>query len=83
MCHARTRVLAVSGISAAPVIAVMGFGVLVTLAGHVLKVRYVVATGLAILFLATAAMLAGGYAAYHDDPSADPRPKADPTKPRF
>jgi type IV secretory pathway TrbD component len=67
-------VLAVSEISAAPVIAVMAFGVLVTLVGHVLKLRYIVATGLALLFLATAAMLIGGYAAYDDDP-ADPRPE--------
>lgn len=67
-------VLAVSGISPAPVVAVMAFGVLVAIVGHLIKVRYVVGTGLAILFLATAAMLVGGYAAFHDDPS-DPRPK--------
>ena len=74
--------LAVSEISAAPVIAVMAFGVLVTLVGHIIKVRYIIATGLAILFLATAAMLVGAYAAYDDDPT-DPREQADPTEPRF
>lgn len=74
--------LAVSEISAAPVLAVMAFGVLVTLVGHVLKVRYVIATGLAILFFATAAMMYGAYSAYEDDPS-DPREQADPTEPRF
>ena len=33
--------------------------------------------GLAILFAASALMIAGGYAAYRDDP-ADPRPCAEP-----
>lgn len=67
-------VLAVSEISPAPVVAVMAFGVLVAIVGHLIKARYVVGTGLAILFLATGAMLVGGYAAFNDDPS-DPRPK--------
>lgn len=66
--------LAVSDISPAPVVAVMAFGALVAIVGHLLRQRYLVGTGLAILFLATAAMLVAGYAAYQDDPS-DPRPK--------
>lgn len=74
--------LAVSEISAAPVIAVMAFAVLVTLVGHVLRQRFVVATGLALLFLATAAMLFGAFAAYQDDP-ADPRPEERPSESRF
>ena len=80
--NAPRRVLAVSEISAAPVIAVMAFAVLVTLVGHVLKQRTIVATGLALLFLATAAMLLGAFAAYQDDP-ADPRPKERPSESRF
>ena len=39
-------------------------------------------TGLAILFLATAAMVVGGVVAYHDDP-ADPREQRDPREPGF
>jgi hypothetical protein len=75
-------VLAASTISAAPVLALMALGVLVALAGHVVKVRFVVVLGLALLFLSTAAMLVGGYAAYQDDPS-DPRRPSDPTQPKF
>jgi hypothetical protein len=75
-------VLAMSDIPAAPVVALMGFGVLVAIVGHMTKLRSVVALGLALLFLATAAMLVGGFVAYNDDPS-DPRPKGDPTQPRF
>jgi hypothetical protein len=75
-------VLAMSDIPAAPVVALMGFGVLVAIVGHMTKLRTVVALGLTLLFLATAAMLVGGFAAYNDDPS-DPRPRADPTQPRF
>ena len=51
-------------IPAAPVIAMMALGVLIATFGHIWKSRAVVATGLAILFFATAAMVVGGYLAY-------------------
>ena len=57
-------VLAADTIPAAPVLAVMGFGVLLAIGGHLYGSKSVVGSGLAILFLATAAMIVGGYAAY-------------------
>ena len=74
--------LAASTIPAAPVLALMAFAVLVTMVGHVVKARFIVVLGLMLLFLSTAAMLVGGYAAYQDDPS-DPRRPSDPTQPKF
>ena len=71
--------LAASEIPAAPVIALMGLGVLIALVGHATKIRGAVALGLAILFVATAGMIVGGFAAYQDDPG-DPR-KSDPAYP--
>jgi hypothetical protein len=49
----------------------------VAIAGHLTGSRRAVVTGLAILFVASALMIAGGYLAYRDDP-ADPRPCAQP-----
>jgi hypothetical protein len=66
----------------APVFAVMAFGVLVAIAGHVARARWLVATGLALLFLATAGMLVGGYLSYHDG-GVDLRPIHDPREPTF
>ena len=66
--------LAATDIPAAPVLAVMGLGVLVALAGHIVRSRGTVAIGLALVFLATAGMIVGGFTAFHDDPS-DPRTK--------
>ena len=74
--------VAASSLPAAPVLALMGFGVVVAIAGHAARARWLVVTGLAILFLATAAMVAGGVVAYHDDP-ADPREQHDPREPTF
>jgi hypothetical protein len=36
-----------------------------------------------ILFMATAAMVAGAYIAYHSENTGDPRPKRDPRDPTF
>jgi hypothetical protein len=72
-------VLAASNIPAAPVLGLMAIGVVVAIVGHAVRSRSTVATGLAILFLATAAMVAGGFAAFHQD-SSDPR-KDDPAYP--
>jgi hypothetical protein len=65
-------VLAASEIPAAPVLALMAIGVIVAIVGHIVRSRGTVATGIAILFLATAGMVAGGFAAFQDDES-DPR----------
>ena len=64
--------LAASEIPAAPILLLMGIGVFIAIAGHATKSKGTVATGLAILFLATAGMIVGGFAAYQDDGS-DPR----------
>jgi len=60
----------------------MAFGVVVALMGHVTKDGRVVAVGLAVLFLATAAMVVLGYAAY-DGGELDPRERQDPGTPRL
>ena len=62
-----------SELSATPVALLIGFGVLVAIAGHLAGSRRTIVVGLAILFVATALLLAGGYLAFQDDP-ADPRP---------
>ena len=71
--------LAASEIPAAPVLALMAVGVVIAMIGHASNSRATVATGLAILFLATAGMVIGGFAAFNDDPG-DPR-KDDPAYP--
>ena len=65
-------VAAVSTVPAAPVIGLMAIGVVIALVGHATRSRGTVATGLAILFLATAGMVVGGFAAYHGG-DTDPR----------
>ena len=66
-------ILGASDLSAAPVALLIGFGVFVGLVGHLAGSRRTVVTGIAILFAATALLLAGGYIAYQDD-AVDPRP---------
>ncbi len=70
-------VLAASDLSATPVAVLIGFGVLVALAGHLAGSRRTVAVGIAILFVASALMVLGGYLAFQDDPG-DPRPCKSP-----
>ena len=62
-----------SDLSATPVALLIGFGVLVGLVGHLAGSRRTVVVGIAILFVATALLLVGGYIAYQDD-AVDPRP---------
>jgi hypothetical protein len=66
--------IAASEIPAAPVLFVMGLGVLIAIGGHATKIKGAVALGIALIFLATAGMVVGGFAAFHDD-SSDPRTK--------
>jgi hypothetical protein len=65
--------LAASGPSATPVALLIGLGVLVGIAGHLAGSRKTVVVGLAILFVATALMIAGAYMSFSDD-DVDPRP---------
>ncbi len=62
-----------SDLSATPVALLIAFGVLVGIVGHVAGSRRTVVVGIAILFIATALLMVGGYIAYNDDPG-DPRP---------
>jgi uncharacterized membrane protein len=70
-------ILAASDLTPAPILALLGFGVLVAIFGHLAGSRTVVATGIAILFIATLGLFLGGMGAYDDDPD-DPRPKRYP-----
>jgi hypothetical protein len=65
-------------IPAAPVVIFMAAGVLIAMFGHAAKSRGTVATGLLMLFMATAAMFVGGYIAYQGE-ERDPRAPCDET----
>ena len=79
-------VLAAGTLPAAPVLALMALGVLVAIGGHLYGSRGIVAAGLAILFIATAAMVVGGFVAYKPRSGrltgkADIRKERDPREP--
>jgi len=69
--------LAASNIPAAPVLGLMAIGVIIAIVGHATRSRGAVATGLAIVFVATAGMVVGGFAAFHGGES-DPRTQCSP-----
>lgn len=60
-------IIGASDESATPVALLIGFGVLVALVGYLAGSRRTVGVGIAILFVATALLLVGGYIAYRDD----------------
>ncbi|HVF79124.1 MAG TPA: hypothetical protein VNA28_12580 [Solirubrobacteraceae bacterium] len=62
-----------SDLSATPVALLIGLGVLIGIVGHLAGSRRTVVVGIAVLFIATALLLVGGYMAFKDDPG-DPRP---------
>jgi len=72
-----TFVIGASAVPAGLVAALIALGVIVAVGGHLAGSRRTVVGGLAILFAASALMIAGGYLAYRDDP-VDPRPCAEP-----
>ena len=65
--------LGASDLSATPVALLIALGVVIGIVGHLAGSRRTVAVGIAVLFIATALLLIGGYLAFRDDP-ADPRP---------
>ena len=69
--------IAAAAVASGLVAALIGLGAIVALGGHLAGSRRTVIAGLAVLFAASALMIAGGYLAYRDDP-ADPRPCAEP-----
>lgn len=77
-----TVILAASDLPAAPVLVVMGLGVLIAMWGHAAKSRKAVVTGLVVLFISTILMIVGGLIAYQDD-DADPRPRKPPGEADF
>ena len=73
----RPFVLAADTLPAAPVLALMALGILIAIAGHIGASPRVVGLGLALVFLATALMVLGGFAAYKGG-EKDPRPADSP-----
>jgi hypothetical protein len=53
-------------LSAAPIYALMAFGFVLAVMGHIFRDQRIVAIGIAILFLATAALILGAYQSYQD-----------------
>jgi hypothetical protein len=66
-------ILGASDLSATPVALLIAFGVFIAIVGHLAGSRRTVGVGIAVLFVATALLLVGGYMAYRDD-AVDPRP---------
>lgn len=75
-------IVAASDLPAAPVLALMGAGVLIAIAGHISRSQRTVVVGIVLIFVATAAMVLGGYLAFEDD-SSDPRPSRPPSDSGF
>jgi len=65
-------ILGASDPSATPVALLIGLGVLVGIVGHLAGSRRTVVVGIAILFVATALLIAGAYISYRGD-DVDPR----------
>lgn len=65
--------LGASDLSATPVALLIALGVVIGIVGHLAGSRRTVAVGIAVLFIATALLMIGGYLAFQDDP-VDPRP---------
>lgn len=73
-------VLAAGEIPAAPVVGLMALGLVMALVGHIVASNRLVGIGIAVLFLATAAMVLLAYVDFQGGSSFDPRPK-DPKLP--
>lgn len=65
--------LGASDLSATPVALLIALGVVIGIVGHLAGSRRTVVVGIAVLFVATALLMVGGYLAFQDDPG-DPRP---------
>jgi hypothetical protein len=53
-------------ISATPVYALMAFGFVLAVMGHIFRDQRIVGIGIAILFVATALLILGAYQSYQD-----------------
>jgi hypothetical protein len=63
-------VLILGAIPATPVYALMVFGVVLALMGHIFRDYRIVGIGLTVLFVATALLFLGAHQAYRDGGSA-------------
>jgi ABC-type polysaccharide/polyol phosphate export permease len=59
-------VLLLGALSAPPIYALMAFGFVLAVMGHIFRDQRIVAIGLAILFIATALLFLGAYQSYQD-----------------
>jgi ABC-type polysaccharide/polyol phosphate export permease len=58
-------------LSATPIYALMAFGFVLAVMGHIFRDYRIVAVGLAVLFLATALLFLGAYHSYQDSGPLD------------
>ena len=63
--------LILAALPATPIYALMAFGVVLALMGHIFHDYRIVGIGLAILFLATALLFLGAYQSYQDSGPVD------------
>jgi hypothetical protein len=61
-----TAVLVLGALSAPPIYALMAFGFVLAVMGHIFRDQRIVAIGIAILFVATALLILGAYQSYQD-----------------
>ena len=66
-----SRLVILGAISATPVYALMAFGFVLAVMGHIFKDQRIVGLGIAILFLATALLILGAYHSYQDSGPLD------------
>jgi hypothetical protein len=59
-------VLILGALSAPPIYALMAFGFVLAVMGHIFRDQRIVGLGIAILFIATALLLLGAYQSYQD-----------------
>ena len=58
--------LPLGALSAPPIYALMAFGFVLAVMGHIFRDQRIVGVGIAILFLATALLIQGAYQSYQD-----------------
>ena len=58
--------LLLGALSAPPIYALMAFGFVLAVMGHIFRDQRIVGIGIAILFLATALLIIGAYQSYQD-----------------
>jgi hypothetical protein len=66
-----SRLVILGAIPATPVYALMAFGFVLAVMGHIFKDQRIVGIGIAILFLATALLILGAYQSYQDSGPLD------------